>query len=389
MYIKEVKSEMNKNCLGKTLVIGLIVLFVGASVLPGVGGKINQFVTINEPQTMECDWEDDFESYTLYQFLDGGPDDGGWEGWAGTPAAGAYVTNNQSHSSSQSVELVGMADLVHKYSEVTSGNWTFTVWQYIPEDFVGETYFILCDWYEDGGASTHWAVQLRCSSIDGLISSEFGEENLPLILGQWVEIRVEIDFGADEKTIYYDGDDLVTSSWTAGMNPDGFLNLGCVDLWSNGASNVYYDDFCLEGEAGADPDLTCEGELRWENVGASSALEGEFIVKNIGGDGSLLDWEITDNPSWGEWTFTPSSGDDLTPEDGDFTVVVDAIAPPDVGNEYNGKVRVENKENPDDFCEIVVFISTPRSRTIQSTLLERVLESFPNAFPVLRYVLGL
>ena len=380
---------MEKKFLGKTLVIGLIILFVGASVLPSIGGKMNQSVNISNPQIMQCEWEDDFESYSSYQHLDGGPDDGGWEPWAGDPGAAAYVTDNQSRSPSQSVELVGPADLVHKYSGITSGNWTYSCYQYIPEDFEGETYFILCDWYEDGGATTHWAVQLRCSSIDGLISSEFGEENLPLILGQWVEIRVEIDFGADEKTVFYNDDELVTSSWTSGMNPDGFLNLGCVDLWSNGATYVYYDDFCLQGEAGPEADLECEGELRWENVGAGSALQGEFIVRNIGGDGSLLDWEITENPSWGQWTFTPSSGDDLTPADGDITVQVDAIAPPDADKEYNGKVRVENKENPEDFCEVIVYIKTPRSRAIQESLFERILNTFPNAFPVLRYILGL
>ena len=165
--------------------------------------KDNNLSLIPKPATTDIVWEDNFDSYALYQYLDGGPDDGGWEPWAGAPAAGAYVTGNQSRSSPHSVELVGIADLVHKYSQVSSGTWTYTAWQYIPEDFAGETYFILCDWYEDGGGTTHWAVQLRGSSSDGLISSEFGEENLPLILGQWVEIRVEIDFGADEKTVYY------------------------------------------------------------------------------------------------------------------------------------------------------------------------------------------
>jgi hypothetical protein len=384
---------MKKNCFGKILVIGLMILFVGASVLPGIGGKINQSVTINNPQSMGSmtNWYEDFESYALYQYLDGGPDDGGWEPWAGDPAAGAYVTNNQSASPTQSVELVGWADLVHKYSGVTSGNWTYTAWQYIPTDFAGETYFILCDWYEDGGASTHWAVQLRCSSIDGLISSEFGEENLPLILGQWVEIRVEIDFGADEKTVYYDGVELVTSGWTDGMNPGGHLNLGAVDLYAGDSptTSVYYDNMSLEGEPGEDPDLFCEGELRWEDVGPGSALEGSFKVRNIGGSGSELDWNITHEPSWGEWNFTPSSGDDLTPEDGNFSVEVDAIAPPDANTEFNGKVRVENREDPNDFCEILVYIRTPRSKTLPNTLFMRVLEKFLNAFPILQRLLNL
>ena len=43
---------MEKKFLGKTLVIGLIILFVGASVLPSIGGKMNQSVNISNPQIM-------------------------------------------------------------------------------------------------------------------------------------------------------------------------------------------------------------------------------------------------------------------------------------------------------------------------------------------------
>jgi len=385
MYIKEVKSEMNNNCLGKTLVIGLIVLFVGASVLPGVGGKINQFVTINEPQTMDCTWEDNFDSYAAGSPLHG---QGGWEAWDNNPDTTAYVSDAQSRSPENSVDIAWFegvsVDIVYQFSGVSSGTWILTTWQYVPSDMVGNSYYLLLDEYAHGGPQA-WSLQLEVSATKGTIL-DFDDPDtfLPLITDEWVEIRVVIDFDAYIQTVYYDNVELLSKSWGASQN------LGCIDLFADvsESTSVYYDDFCLEGEA-EDPDLECEGELRWENVGASSALQGEFIVRNIGADGSLLDWEITDNPSWGEWTFTPSSGDDLTPEDGDFTVVVDAIAPPDVGNEYNGKVRVENKENPADFCEIVVFISTPRSRTIQSTLFERVLETFPNAFPLLRYILGL
>lgn len=389
---------MKKNCFGKILVIGLMILFAGASVLPGIGGKINQLETKIEPQAscfMDAKWEEDFDNYTLYQYLDGGPDDGGWECWASNPAVGAYVTNNQSLSSPHSVDIAYFsdvaADLVHKYSQVGSGNWTYTAWQYIPGDFSGETAFILLDWYEDGGTSTHWAVQLKCSSSTGKITSDFGGENLPLIYDAWVEIRVEIDFGADEKTVYYNDVELVTSGWTDGMNPGGHLNLGAVDLYAGDSvsTSVYYDNMSLEGEVGEDPDLECEGELRWEDVGPGSALEGSFKVRNIGGSGSELDWNITHEPSWGEWIFTPPSGDDLTPEEGNFTVEVDAIAPPDANTEFNGKVRVENKEDPDDFCEILVYIRTPRSKTLPNTLFMRVLEKFLNAFPILQRLLNL
>ena len=121
----------------------------------------------------------------------------------------------------------------------------------------------------------------------GVIESEYDSLSLPLIYDQWVEIRVEIDFGADEKTVYYNDVELVTSGWTDGMNPGGHLNLGAVDLYAGQTptTSVYYDNMSLEGEVGAAPDLFCEGELRWEDVGTGSALEGSFKVRNIGGSG--------------------------------------------------------------------------------------------------------
>jgi len=380
---------MEKKIFGKTLVIGLIILFVGASVLPGVGGKINKLEQNVQPSSMADNWYENFDSYALESSMHG---QGGWKGWDNDPTWTGYVTDDQYHSSPHSLESAGDTDLVHPFEGYSSGVWTFKTWCYVPSEMTGQSYFILQSYYEDFlGQDNKWALQVHFDATEGKVVAEHEGEELALITDQWVEIRVEIDLDIDWFECYYDDDLLQEKEWTADPNNQysGILNIGAVDIFASGASAMYFDDFSLEGEGSGEPDLACEGDLRWENVSASSALNGEFIVRNIGGSGSLLGWEITDNPSWGQWTFTPSSGDDLTPEDGDFTVVVDVIAPPDANQEYNGKVRVENKEDPDDFCEIVVFISTPRSRTLESTLLSRILETFPNAFPVLRYVLGL
>ncbi len=353
--------------------------------------KDNNLSLIPKPASTGPFWEDDFENYTLYQYLDGGPDDGGWEPWGNNPAVGAYVTNNQSLSSPHSVDIAYFsgvaADLVHKYSQVSSGNWTYTAWQYIPGDFTGETAFILLDWYEDGGTSTHWAVQLKCSDTTGEITSDFGGESLPLIYDAWVEIRVEIDFGADEKTVYYDGVELVTSGWTDGMNPGGHLNLGAVDLYAGDSvsTSVYYDDMSLEGEVGEDPDLFCEGDIHFGNVTAGATLTGDFTVINAGG--GELDWEITKEPSWGTWTFDPESGENLPPGT-PVTVDVTVIAPDDE-NTYTGTIKVANVENPDDTCLIDVSMTTPMSHSsLFLQFLERLVQRFPVLELIFSYLLG-
>jgi hypothetical protein len=247
----------------------------------------------------------------------------------------------------------------------------------------------LLDWYEDGGSTTHWAVQLKFDSSTGEVMSDFGGETLPLIYDAWVEIRVEIDFGADEKTVFYDGVELVTSGWTDGMNPGGHLNLGAVDLYAglSVSTSVYYDDMSLEGEVGEDPDLFCEGALIFGNVSAGATLTGSFTVINAGG--GLLGWEITKNPSWGEWEFDPEEGDDLA--SGDSVIVNVTVVAPDEKDDFAGTIKVENKENPDDNCLIDVSMTTPVPVSQPSLFLqffERLIQRFPVLELIFSHLLG-
>ena len=125
-------------------------------------------------------------------------------------------------------------------------------------------------------------------------------------------------------------------------------------------------------------DLSCEGALSWEDVKPGDTVVGEFIVKNVGDPGTMLDWEIADNPSWGTWTIDPESGTDLTPEDGDVTVDVECVVPNEKNQEFNGRVKVQNTENTDDYCYIDVKVITPKSRqTFAFQFLQNLLQHFP------------
>jgi len=109
------------------------------------------------------------------------------------------------------------------------------------------------------------------------------------------------------------------------------------------------------------PDLECEGSLSWSNVKPGSTVTGSFIVKNVGDPGSELDWEIYDYPTWGRWTFNPSSGNNLKPEDGEVTVEVTVTAPSEKNKQFTGEVKVKNKENSSDYCTIPISLATPKS----------------------------
>jgi hypothetical protein len=108
------------------------------------------------------------------------------------------------------------------------------------------------------------------------------------------------------------------------------------------------------------PDLDCTGSLSWTNVHPGETVTGSFQVQNIGGPGSLLNWKINVSLiDWGTWSFNPKSGENLTPEDGQVTVHVSVIAPNEENSVFEGYIRVENKNNPDDFDVIPVYLKTP------------------------------
>ena len=378
---------MKNKILGKTMIIGLIILFIGASVT--VGANIDKRSS-GPYQSTYIVWEDNFDSYDLGSSMHG---QGGWRGWDNNPDATGYVTDVQAQSSPHSVEIAWFggtaADLIHEFTGVSSGEWIFTAYQYIPNDFSGETNFLLLNTYNDGGPH-HWSNAVSFSSDIGEVSSWEGE-TLLIIFDQWVEIRVEIDFSADWQEIYYDDVLLVEKSWTEGIEPGGVLNLACVDLYAGDASStsVYYDDFSLDGVA-TDPDLDCEGTLNWIDVEPGSTVEGTFTVENVGAPGSELSWEIEYYPSWGTWTFNPESGTGLTPEDDAITVDVEVVAPEDPEIDFQGEVKIVNSENENDYVILQVSLSTPVNQQLDMhPLFQRMIERFPNAFPILRHLIRL
>ncbi len=132
-----------------------------------------------------------------------------------------------------------------------------------------------------------------------------------------------------------------------------------------------------------EPDLDCEGSFNWIDVKAGVTLNGNFQIKNIGDASSLLNWKIESFPNWGNWSFNPESGENLTPEDGPVAVQVTVVTPDDPNKEFEGYIRVENQENPEDFDVIPVYLKTPRKRTISAPFLD-FLNIHPNLFPILR-----
>jgi hypothetical protein len=221
----------------KWLAVGIILLFIEVIVIPGCA---------------TFTWEDNFDSYTTGQFLDGGSDDGGWKGWGNNPAAGATVTDTQSVTPPHSVDINEASNLVREYNGYITGMWTYKTLQYVPNEYTGVSYFILLSSYDDIGSTIIRNVQLWFDSDQGLVGSDFDGNTIPLIKGQWNKIVCIIDLDSDWLQIYYNGALLVEHAWTDTVQGTGggLLNIAAVDLFANNASSIFYDSMSLRAPDG-------------------------------------------------------------------------------------------------------------------------------------------
>jgi hypothetical protein len=124
------------------------------------------------------------------------------------------------------------------------------------------------------------------------------------------------------------------------------------------------------------PDLKCDGSLSWGNVKPGSTVSKSFKIYNDGTPGSRLDWEVSEQPTWGIWTFNPENGEGLTPEDSPFTVNVEVVAPDDPEQEFSGDIKIVNSENSSDFCIISVELNTPVNKHSFSLQILRIVQGF-------------
>jgi hypothetical protein len=136
------------------------------------------------------------------------------------------------------------------------------------------------------------------------------------------------------------------------------------------------------------PVIHSEGSLSWTDVKTGETLTGTITVENTGGPGTQLDWMVSSNMEWGDWTFSPESGDDLKPEDGPVTVTVTVIAPDEKNKEFTGEVKILNFNDFNDYITIPVTLSTSKCKLFANPFIQ-FLENHPYLFPLLRQLLDL
>jgi hypothetical protein len=116
------------------------------------------------------------------------------------------------------------------------------------------------------------------------------------------------------------------------------------------------------------PDLEAEGNLRWDDVKPGGTVYGSIYVKNAGESDpygwceNKLNWRVESWPNWGQWSFSPKSGENLKPEDGKVEIKVTVKAPNEKNQAFSGKIKIVNTDNPNDYAYISVSLVTPKNR---------------------------
>ena len=137
------------------------------------------------------------------------------------------------------------------------------------------------------------------------------------------------------------------------------------------------------------PNLEASGDLHWDKVKPGETLTAEIYVWNAGEEDPYgwcennLNWKIESYPDWGEWSFSPKSGQNLKPSDGKVKVSVTLVAPNERGKSYSGSIKIVNTDDPSDYKIIDVSLKTKGVKNAQNVNDLQV--SFDK--PLLRYIL--
>lgn len=209
-----------------------------------LSGVFAVLLAIALPSVANAQFLENFDSYANGSMING---QGGWEGWDGDNQWDATVTDVVSFSSPHSLNLTPVSDTVQTFSGLNTGIWTVKVQTYIPSGHSGDTFFIILNTYDAGTATHNWSFQLRMNGADNVVESMGTPANpsnvtLPLIVDQWVEVKIDIDLDANTYSSYYGGTFLDSLAW----NTDGLNEIQAFDLFCDGCTDSYFDDISLD-----------------------------------------------------------------------------------------------------------------------------------------------
>ena len=206
---------------------------------------------------------------------------------------------------------------------------------------------------------------------------------------------VYLKIGDNGDWIKAKGTDHWELTWNTTTFEDGIYFISAVAINNHGAqSGIVYRKVNIKNNETEEPekypDLECEGSFSWIDLKPGAVANGNFIVKNIGDAGSILNWTVTEYPDWGTWYFMPPNGDNLKPEDGIVIVEVEVTAPDIQETNFSGQIKIQNKENTSDYEIINVLLTTPKNKlhfNIFNNIMKQLIKCFPFFEKIIKQIL--
>jgi len=112
------------------------------------------------------------------------------------------------------------------------------------------------------------------------------------------------------------------------------------------------------------PDLESNSELNWTEIVPGSRIIDNITIINSGDSPSFLNWEIIEWPEWGNWSFNPSSGTNLHPDDGPLKIKITVEIPQEIKTTFTGEIKISNSEDYNDSCTIPISLTTIKNKSL-------------------------
>ena len=185
--------------------------------------------------------------------------------------------------------------------------------------------------------------------------------------------------------------DQTTNVW--GYNIESISHPGESYYYEDGSWHDLFNfdssaNFCIKGLVPKTSDLECNDNINLQRVKPGSTVTHNISITNVGEPFSKLNWEVSDWPDWGTWSFSLEE-DYLYPESGAEMIQVTVVIPDEKEQEFSGQIKIVNINDEEDYDIIDVSLTTSKNKPYTNTLFSRFLENHPKLFPLLRQLLVL
>jgi hypothetical protein len=245
-----------------------------------------------QAQNREVVYEDDFESYTVGDYIAvSNPD--WWTTWSDTPGTDedAVISDEQAESGVNSVMVSGINDNVLKLGNKTNGVYWVDFDLFVPEGFGG---YYNIQHYEAPGIEWAFEIYFRADGTGFMNGGGDNAAEFTYTQGAWFSVENLIDLNADWAQVFFDGE--LLHEWQFSLQAQGepgLLQLGGVNFY-----------------AGVETGSTETPLYYIDNVSFEADIEQELYFNNFD-EYEVGDYIAVVDPDWfTTWSETPGTDED-------------------------------------------------------------------------------